>query len=205
MQLLTPSPAPKAACTPHAQWPHSLLPQCPPTRRDVLLLNALQAQAQVLARPRAVHLRLVAVHGHHLDRHPGRGGGRHRARGVRKSGSVMTAHYAAARGRQCSGQTTPQAGWLHRQHSGRPGPTPNGPRSHLLGMTIRVSPFFTTPASLLPITTVPMSLRAGNEAAGAACGLAAEVGQAGANSMLPSMSALSHLLSPTTPPHSTRL
>lgn len=31
--------------------------------------------------------------------------------------------------------------------------------AHLLGMTMSESPFFTTPASLLPITTVPMSLR----------------------------------------------
>lgn len=36
---------------------------------------------------------------------------------------------------------------------------------HLLGMTMSVSPFFTTPASLLPITTVPMSLQAGAQAA----------------------------------------
>jgi hypothetical protein len=34
--------------------------------------------------------------------------------------------------------------------------------THLLGMTMSVSPFFTTPASLLPITTVPMSLQAGS-------------------------------------------
>ena len=31
--------------------------------------------------------------------------------------------------------------------------------THLLGIIMSVSPFFTTPASLLPITTVPMSLQ----------------------------------------------
>lgn len=37
--------------------------------------------------------------------------------------------------------------------------TDTGTGTDLLGMTMRESPFFTTPASLLPISTVPMSLQ----------------------------------------------
>ncbi len=123
MHLLTPSPGPQAACTPHAQWPHSLLPQCPPTRRDVLLLNALQAQAQVLARPRAVHLRLVAVHGHHLDGHPGQEGEGGRGEGSQKERISDDCALCS-----CKGQTVQRpdntTGWLAAQAAQRP------PRSH---------------------------------------------------------------------------